>query len=389
MRIFYEIIIFMFLSHMSKLESIQNVYDVKDIEGIEFISEFSDYEDKTAYGVRPNCLDESYLGNLNPFINWHDPNSFMIKNPKKLYVAKLNNAQVDSNLLGTIFHNNQQLLFSISWNPNQPIFWPRSPRAHRYYKKLATVQGPTLFYHSIIDRLPSVMLLRDTVLRDPNVKLLINKVNSIPHYLSEYLDLLGIPNNQIEIGGSSIYVVDELFFATPFLMEPIPKNLLKKFRDELILASQKRPLSRQYNHNLIVIIQRRESDRRIRNINELINTITDIYISDDHEIILFDASMSVAEQIQIFNHARIIIGLMASGQTNIIYANPGTTIIDIRPDFTDEPVGLNNGGREWCWWLASVFDLDYWPLPHQFKLSDPSVICPINHIKQILLKSKR
>lgn len=381
--------IFIFLCINSTIESTQNVYDVKDIEDIEFIAEFPEYEDDAAYGIRPNYLEKSHLRDLNPLVDWDDPTTFMIKNPKKVYVAKLQNAQVASYLLGTIFHKDQQLLFNISWSPTQSIFWPGTKKINKKrYKKLATVQGPTFFYHSIIDRLPSVMLLRDTVLSDPEVTLLINKMNSIPHYLLEYLDLMNIPKNQIEVANSNIYYADELFFATPFLMEPIPKKLLKNFRNELVFASEQRPLSRQYKRNLIVIIQRSENDRKIKNIDALINMIKEIYPSDEYEIVLFNASTSVAEQIQIFNHAKIVIGLMASGLTNIIYANPGTTIIDIRPDFRDESVGSNNSGREWCWWLSSVFDLDYWPLPHHFQLSDTWVVCPIDNVKKILLKKK-
>lgn len=372
---------------------LENVYQINDVKGITFVVHFPEYEDDVAYGFRPKCLDDLHLKSLNPLLDWNDLESFKFKSPKNLYVAKLQNACVASDLLGTIYQGKQQLLFSISWYPFQQIFHSRALHltkntSTKHYKKLATVQGPTYFYHTIIDRLPSVMLLRDTVMRDPEVKLLIPKLGNPPDYLYQYLDLLGISKDRIEPAGNTrMCSVEELYFATPFLMEPIPKKLLIKMRNELIDASKKRVLSRKYNNNLIVVIQRQEKNRRIKNLDELVDAIKSVCSANDYEVLIYKAEGSVAEQIQIFNNAKIVIGLMASGQTNIIYTNPGTTIIDIRPNWKS-PLGgesqPNNGGREWCWWLSSAFDLDYWPLPHTFSFRDIWVNCPIRDIKQIL-----
>ena len=372
--------------HVPHPGRLKKVYNISDVEGIQFATQFLEYEDNAAYGFRPNCLDMAHLKTLNSKINWSDPQSFSIKSKKDLYVAKMKGAFVSPSHLGTVFDSQQQLLFDIVVSPGKPIFSPVNQRVQRFqvlrHKKLATVQGPTLFYHWVIDRMPSILLLREFLLRDPEIKLVINAGMGAPGYVHAYLDLLGIPKNQrIVAAGNTLLHAKELYFATPFLMEPIPRGLLLALRSELIKAAKQHPSSRQYNDNLIVVIQRRERDRRIKNLNELLNILKSTFSDEDYEIVVFDASMSISEQIQIFNNARLVIGVMASGLTNILYTKPGTSIIEIHPES-----GASLGGAEWCWWLASAVGADYWVAPARFKFSDASVVCPIDAVNKILKK---
>jgi hypothetical protein len=323
-------------------------------------------------------------------VNWHDINSFGILNSKAVYVASLKNVYVSPMHLGTVFSGNQQLLFHMMNKPINPLYPVLDDRVNKaiiiHKNTLATVHGPTLFYHTIIDRLPSGLLLKELVLKSSDVKLLINTNDVVPGYLFEYLSLLGIERDQLEIpSAGTIYDVDELYIATPFSMEPIPKRLLIRFRDVLLKASSDRAVYKKRNNNSIIIIQRKEADRRIVNINELIFLIHNVFKNKSHEILIFDADMSVADQIQMFNDAKMVIGVMASGLSNIIYCNQNTHIIDIRPDWHDSaPIIDCNGGREWCWWLSAALDLNYWPMPTRFTLVDSFVSCPLNSMELVL-----
>ncbi|MGC2310531.1 MAG: glycosyltransferase family 61 protein [Candidatus Babeliaceae bacterium] len=369
---------------------LKKIYNITDAQGIKIIAQFPEYKDFISYGERPNCFDPLDLLTLNSTIDWDNPQSYGIKSAKNLYIARIHKAFIAPSYLGTIFDYKQQLLFEIMVNPGEPIFWPVESQIKNFnvlkYEKIATVQGPTFFYHWVIDRLPSVLLLRDYIVNDPEIKLIINHHGAIANYVHEYLDLLGIPKHQRIIAEeNTLYYAHKIYFATPFLMEPIPKKLLLKLRNELLQAASKCPISRQYKNNLIVVIQRKESDRKIRNLNELLEVIKTVFADQDYEIIIFDGNMSVSEQIQIFNNARLIIGVMASGLTNILYANPGAFVIEIHPKFPYlNKAGVNNSGNEWCWWLSSVIGLNYWVIPVLFNLSNPSVVCPLDHIKKIL-----
>jgi hypothetical protein len=362
---------------------LKKVYHISNAEGIKLTTQFPEYEDTVPYATYPNCLDAAHLLTINAAANWNDVQSYGIKNNKELYVAQINNAFISPTHLGTIFDYKQQLLFDFFIAPGYPIFWPvdgqiNNARTLKYHK-IATVQGPTFFYHWVIDRLPSVFLLKDLIVGNPDIKLLINS----PHpasYVHEYLDLLGIPRSQqIVAQTNTIYQADTVYFATPFLMEPIPKKLLLALRKELLSAAKERHPSRQYNNNLIIVIQRRENNRRIQNLPELINMLKATFDHKGYETIVFDANMNISEQIILFNNARVVIGVMASGLTNILYTNPGTHVIEIRQDIT-----IPGHGAEWCWWLASAIGLNYWAIPLTFNFSDMYITCPMDAVKTIL-----
>jgi hypothetical protein len=367
------------------------VYDIENAKNVEVHQLFPDWEDTSAYGFRPNCLDFSLPKILNSAMDWSDPNAYQIKNDKELYVAKVSNGFICPGRLGTVFDYEQEFLFRIYTNPQYPLFWPIEGDISRssvaQYPKLATAQGPTLFYHWLLDRMPSIFLLKDVIQNDPEVKFIINPYQGrVPGYVHEYLDLLGIPSDRRIIGnGAGLYFAEEVYFATPFLVEPIPQKLLHAMRKTLIKASEQRPISRTYQDNLIVVIQRTERDRQIENIGALVQILKTKFSSKSsskqYEVVVFNANTSISEQIQIFNKARLIIGVTASGLSNIIYAKKGAHVIEIHPE-----ANMAGGGAEWVWWLASSVGLHYWVVPARFALSDARVTCPIQDIEKILQK---
>jgi len=370
---------------------LEKIYKISDAKNTEIIAIYPEYQDSEKYGERPNSLDDKNLLTLNSTFNWESHDSYGIKSLKDLYVAKVNGAYISPKHLGTIFTNNQQFLFDIMVSPGYPMFWPVDSSVTNYgvqrYKKIATVQGPTLFYHWVIDRLPSVFLLRDLLLKDPEMKLIINDYKGgVASYVHAYLDLLGIPASQIIVGHNrAVYYADEVYFATPFLMEPIPKNLLVALKNELIRNALTRAQKR-YNDNLIVIIQRREADRRFSNIDQLSQVLRNKFPSNKYELVVFDDNMPLCEQINIFNNAKLVISPMASGLTNIIYTKPDTTIVEIHQTlpYLVDAAGLNKYGAEWCWWLSSAVGAKYWVIPTAYKLSDLHISAPIDAIEKIL-----
>jgi len=384
----------LFASEIPNPDSLKKVYYISNAQDIQFLAFFEQYKDTESYGILPNCVDLENLLALNSTFNWQDKNSYGIKSKKELYVATINDAYVSSPQLGTIFNKKQQLLFDIFVSPGFPIFWPIEHNVRNYevvkYKKIATVQGPTFFYHWVIDRLPSVLLLKEFLLADPEIKLIINNQDGrVAGYVTEYLDLLGIPAEQIIVAqANTLYYADTVYFATPFLMEPIPKELLLALRSALLEGAQRKKLPVRYKNNLIVIVQRVESNRRIANLAELVEVIQSKFSSEEYETVIFDGNMSVAQQIDIFNHARLVIGVMASGLTNVLFANPQTSVIEIHPElpYLVDKAGINNWGGEWCWWLSSAVHADYWFVLAPFNLWDASVACPIDKIREILEK---
>lgn len=380
-------------------DKMRKVCNIADAERVSMVAKFPEFQDFDAYGDLPNCLDIAHLRGLNSLVNWSEPSSYKIRSTNELYIAQIHLVFIDPSVLGTIFDDRQQLLFKLLVDPGNNMFWPVNPEKLKNFQvielpKAASVQGARVFYHWLIDRFPSIFLLKEYILKDPEMKLIINTPDGhVAGYVHEYLDLLGIPRDKYLVTpATSCCYVETLYFATPFLMEPIPRKLLLALRDTLLESSMKYKLSRQYNNNLVVVIQRKESDLKIVNMPELLNYLTSMFSELNYEIFVFDASCSVAEQIQIFNNARVVIGVMASGLANVIFTKPGTSIIEMHPDYL-QMIERNNYGNEWVWWLASAVGADYWILPTQFKIEPSALVtCPIEQlgtiIKKILIKQK-
>lgn len=369
------------------------VYSIEQASSNVNVSYKPEYDDTEQYGELPGSESFAELEHLNSVTNWLDSQTFGIRSNKKAYVARVRDAFVSSSQLGTVFDAQQQFLFSLWVKPQQPIFWPITPEVFSYKRqhvgKLATVQGPTLFYHTVIDRLPSIFLMRNLLMSDSEIKVMINAITRIPDYLWEYLDLLGIPRERcVEGDYQTIFSANEVYFATPFLMEPIPRKLLLSLRNTLLTAAAKKPLSRSYRNNLIVVVQRRERDRRIANIHELVALLRESFAGKDYEIVIYDASMSVAEQICLFNNARLVISPMASGLTNVLYTKEDATIIELHPQrsYITDASRINNYGGEWCWWLASAVGARYCFIALPYYLSDFSLICPLERIRPMIQK---
>lgn len=382
------------ISGIPEPDSLKKVYHISEAEDIEFLAFFPEYKDVESYGSLPNYLNSTDLLALNDTVSWNDPCSYGIKSKKDLYVAKINDTFVCSPRLGTIFNKKQQFLFDIVVNPGHPLFWPVEHDVKDFpvirHKKIATVQGPTYFYHWVIDRLPSVLLLREFLLADPEIKFIINSSDgSVASYVYEYLDLLGIPKEQvITAQANTLYYADMVYFATPFLMEPIPKQLLLTLRNALLEGVQKKKLVSHYKDNLIVVIQRREPRRRIANLDVLLEAIKSKFSDEEYELLVFNGDMSVAQQIDVFTHARLVIGVMGSGLANVLFVNPKTSIIEIHPEFfySADKAGVNSQGGEFCWWLSSVVRATYWFVLAPFHAFDEEVICPITKINEVLEK---
>lgn len=383
--IYIVVLITTLLDALPDLNKLRPIHYISQSSTVSIIERYRNLEDISFYG-RPPHMEEEAPNFLNENMQW-DNESSTIKNEKDLYVALLHNTFVSPQHLGTMFNDQEQFLFDLHVSPGNPIFWPINTPLHAFNTvhcdTLVTVQGPSYFYHWVIDRLPSIFLLRDLLQSKQNIKLLINTEKEIPGYVFEYLDLLGISKERLVTPAkNTLYRANKLYFATPFLMEPIPRNLLLQMRQQLLAAAQTRPTSRSYKNNLIVVIQRKEADRKIYNLEAVVDSLKTFFPEPDFEIIIFDGSQQVSEQIILFNNAQVIVGVLASGLTNVLYANPHAHVIEIRPSWH----GLQ--GAEWCWWLSCAVDAHYWAIPTPFQLSDTFVTCPIKQLEKILKRIK-
>ncbi len=129
----------------------------------------------------------------------------------------------------------------------------------------------------------------------------------------------------------------------PRLVHYVPEYIVNYIRKKLLEGAQKRSHTCEYNKK-IFISRKDAASRKI--------------INEDDIFPLFHAAgftryyltqMSLAEQVQLFKNAEIIVGPIGSGLTNIIFCNPGVKIIELYQARRDSTIwnlsyllGLNN-----------------------------------------------
>lgn len=110
--------------------------------------------------------------------------------------------------------------------------------------------------------------------------------------------------------------------------------------------------------------------------------------------VLYDHSQlqgTVVNQIELFYQARVIIGVHGGAQSNMNFAQPGTTLIEIMPyraQLTTVPIVCSSPAIEPCvgyiyYTQSQLLNLSYWILPTQVD-ADKNLHVNLTRIQKIL-----
>lgn len=131
--------------------------------------------------------------------------------------------------------------------------------------------------------------------------------------------------------------------------------------------------------NKFIYIQRtaknsKNRGRLILNEEPLIETLRQYTSKSSLDFFQYDHSQlkgTVVNQIELFFQARVIIGVHGGAQSNMNFAQPGTTLIEIMPyraDLTTVPIVCSSPELKPCvgyiyYTQAQLLNLSYWILP--------------------------
>ncbi len=159
------------------------------------------------------------------------------------------------------------------------------------------------YYHTLIDEMPNLIRIRDEYRQCNNV---------IVHQLTPVwaLDLLSYFGFNVKILDQKAIIVESLFaLSAPRAI--VQKNL-EYLRHQL-----------QFSPSDIVVVSRKGAPRSD-------NAIEQALASQIRGSVLIDpGDFAVEEQIKIFSHARIVIGLHGGALTNCIWMDKSGTLIEI------------------------------------------------------------
>lgn len=120
----------------------------------------------------------------------------------------------------------------------------------------------------------------------------------------------------------------------------------KYVRNKLLNAVQSQPETCAFNKK--VFISRQDTSyRRIINEDDLFKQLQ-LLGFERYEL----ATMSVADQIRLFNNADIIVAPHGAGMINAMFCNPGTKIVEIFQAMVDSTY----------WYISHLFNLEYYPI---------------------------
>ena len=217
---------------------------------------------------------------------------------------------------------------------------------------LAVISSPGSenWYHWLLQVLPRLIILKQSKLHYDKIYINNLQYKWQKESLEIVLDFLNINSNELLIiQGDCILQADNLLVPSiPLLPEKywgVFPIWLKNYLHTIFLKDKKSIYSTKKN---IYISRSKASCRRIINEAELIE-----FLKQQNFDIVYLEDLHPYDQARIFNNAHIIIGAHGSGFANLIFAQPGSILIEI--DHGTNPV------RSYYKTMSRVMQVTYKP----------------------------
>lgn len=193
--------------------------------------------------------------------------------------------------------------------------------------KLVVVSSPGSenWYHWLLQILPRLIILKESNYEYDRIYINNLKYQWQIKSLEVVLNYLNIPRDKLLVINSDciIQAAELIVPSVPFIPikgMPLPLWLKKDLRD-IFLKNNDSNIS---SYDKIYISRKYASSRRIVNEDKLIEEIEKIGFK-----VVYLESLSPYEQAELFNKAKIIIGLHGSGFANLIFATPKCKVVEI------------------------------------------------------------
>ncbi|MDO7884402.1 glycosyltransferase family 61 protein [Hymenobacter cheonanensis] len=224
------------------------------------------------------------------------------------------------------------------------------------------------YYHWIIDSLPRLLLLRDSF---PNCKVILPYPTS--SYIVKTASLLGFKDflfvkNQELVHFKKLILIGHT--SPPKFHSTL---MIRRLRDELLQAVHINQVS---NKRKLYISRSKQTVRRLLNESEILPILKKY----NFEIITFEG-MSFEDQVQIINTSEIIVSTHGANLTNILFATPGATVIEMHNKRTDNFLYFR---------LCTNLNLNYYSVPceaSQYVDNDGDLEVNIEYLESVIVRA--
>ena len=239
-------------------------------------------------------------------INWY--NNLDFNRNSYLYIKEFNSLNNTITLDGEILENNLS-------SKNDRNVYELSNNNNESYVLFNFVQKWGYgYYHFICEILPKILLLIDNISNDifKNVKIklllyfndtfILNTLQSIPN-ISNYVEIIPYNfNYDYRLINIKLYQVTPTIFGNP------SRECIQLIRKYLVHHKAQ-------TASYCIIIKRKETDRSISNFDDMVQNIKKQYPNENW--IIFDSD-TMLNTIQLFNNAKLVIGMHGAGLSNIV-----------------------------------------------------------------------
>lgn len=216
----------------------------------------------------------------------------------------------------------------IQWQAMAGVFPPSVPLKETY---VVAMWPDTYIYHHWLIACITRFWYLDVYPELARVPIVMNPF--LRKYQFEYMDMLGLRENRLVFSNESISLqLQNAIYPTQIGTPPHSPQTIDWLRNKFLPHAGKVPAGYENGHYYIS-----RKDGRSR---EILNEAEILEFLQPYGFKVVQWSMfSVAEQIAMAHHAKVIIGAHGSNMSNTVYINPGCKVLDIRSAKTtsDDP----------------------------------------------------
>ncbi|PYI52123.1 glycosyltransferase family 61 protein [Paenibacillus flagellatus] len=232
---------------------------------------------------------------------------------------------------------------SIDFSQAYPILHQTGLRPTVYVPEtlgVATCSATAFYYHWMIDVLPRFSLLRNSNI--PIDRYVVSRGYPMP-FQEETLNAIGITKElRIECNSSTHIQAARLVVAPMNGHAGHPQKYAVDFLRDNVMPPLRKPIP---GFEYLYICRMNSGHRKLINEHEISGLLQSYGFCR-----VFPEQLSVAEQAALFAQAKVIVGPHGGGMTNLVFASPGTKVVEFfSPSFINP-----------CYWMiANHVGLDY------------------------------
>jgi hypothetical protein len=298
----------------------------------------------------PICLDEDelalkklkqYYYHDNPTHYQEVPEVFLSCTKKAKLIATENTRRgffilsTEDYVFGDVLFNNKDFLTGNAFKVDAlrtimcPPFQPKFRHYPGEYCLLTTPMSPINYYHWMLDILPRLSLIEQFT-EFENIPLILHK--ELTKFQKETLQLAGVSAERIVCLDNGYYQFDKLYYPSYLgMISSTTKHTASWYRTNFL----KKFSSQESSTKDFVYISRGDANiRRVLNEEEIKEFLKSIGFE-----IITPGQVSLQEQIKTFINAKVIVSPHGAGLTNMVFAPPNTTVIEMFPESKNQVDG--------------------------------------------------